>query len=192
MSCPLRAMIPCRVISRLVVIVYVEVSQPRNGRSTHHAITTSATIPTSSLTTRSSTRRSRKIASASVTTTTAPGTISAFGWVRVSTTTDSSLVSSFGEMATARSLSPSGPHVHHVTGSDGHARGRPGPGRTAVPGRRDDEAAMLVDGGRRTFQHGPVRQVDPDVASEGGAQGAVAADPSPRRPRQELQLEPQL
>src|SRR5215217_7547406 len=184
MSWPWRAMIPSRVISRLVVIVYVEVSQLRNGRSTHHTITTSATIQTSRLTNPSSTRRSRKIASASVITRTTPGTISAFTCVRVSTTTDSPSVNSFAEMATAGSLSLSGPDVHHIAGSDGH-------GRTAVPGPSHDEPAVLVDLGRRTLQHGAVREIHPDVAAGGDAQCPIAADPSLRGPAQEAQLEPQ-
>src|SRR3954471_18348617 len=51
---------------------------------------------------------------------------------------------------------------------------------------------MLVDLGRRTLQHRAVREVHPDVSPGSGAQGAVAVDPSLRRPAQEPELEPQL
>src|SRR5689334_9798217 len=101
---------PSRVINRLLVIVYVEVSQSRNGRTTHHTNTTSASSQTTQLAMLLSARRTRKIATANVTTSTRAGKISAFGWVRVSTTIDSPSVSSFGEMATEG--------VSHLSGSD--------------------------------------------------------------------------
>src|SRR3954449_485059 len=192
MSWPLRATSPSRVISRLVVMVYVEVSQSRNGRSTHHTNTTRATIQTSRLTKPSSTSRSRKTARASVITRTTPGAISAFGWVRVSTTTDSPSVSSFGEMATARSLSLRGAYVHHVTGSDGHARDHSGPGPAAGPRRTHDQAAVVVDLGRPPRQHRSVRQGHAHVALQCRAQGPVAGHERVRGGCENAQAAPQL
>src|SRR3954452_2821280 len=163
MSWPLRATIPSRVIRRRLVIVYVEVSQARNGRTTHHRTTTSATIHTTRLTRPLSTNRSRKIAGARVITRTRPGTIIAFGWVRVSTMTDSPSVSSFGEMPTGESLSLSGANVHHIARRDD---------RSSV-GALDHEAPVLVDLAGSPLEQRPLREVDAHVAVQGLGQTSV-------------------
>src|SRR3954454_5002673 len=143
MSRPVRVRMPCRVISRRLVTVYVEKYQFRNGFSANVA---RITTPTARIAIRAGvcsdpvgTIAARNPPSATTTSSRSTGPISAFQCVRVLTTTYSSSPNNFAEIAMSPVSQFPGPLVPSRHDASGHSTIRllPQARRVAKRGRRD-------------------------------------------------------